>query len=315
MKNLRELPRFRDGLSYIYVEHGRIEQEAKAIAWWSPDGIVSIPCAALGVLFLGPGTTITHAAVKALADCGCSICWTGEDATRFYASGTGETRSSAALVRQAAAWADPVKHLRVVHTMYSMRFAGGLSNDLTLQQIRGMEGVRVRDSYAKASRETGVPWHGRKYHRGNWSAADPLNRALSAGTACLYGVCHAAIVTAGYSPALGFIHTGKQLSFVYDIADLYKTDTVIPAAFETVAESPARVEAQIRRTLREQLRIHRVLERAVADLHSLFGGEELDVYAVDGAKPGNLWDLKEDVAGGVRYGCAGPGESADESSR
>lgn len=210
MKNLQELPRFRDGLSFIYVEHGRIEQEAKAIAWWSPDGIVSIPCAALGVLFLGPGTTITHAAIKALAASGCSVCWVGEDQTRFYAAGTGETRSSAGLIRQAAAWADPGQHLQVVRTMYSIRFPEGLPGDLTLQQIRGMEGVRVRDSYARASRETGITWHGRDYKRGSWGATDPVNRALSAASACLYGVCHAAVVSAGYSPALGFIHTGSS---------------------------------------------------------------------------------------------------------
>lgn len=316
MRNLQELPKFRDGLSYVYVEHGRIEQEDKAVAWWSPDGIVAIPAAALGVLFLGPGTTITHAAVKSLSECGCSICWVGEDYTRFYASGMGETRSSAGILKQAAALIDSFRHLEIVRRLYTMRFHDPLPPDLDLQQIRGLEGVRVRDGYARASHESGVPWRGRNYDRSNWSTSDPINRALSAGTACLYGVCHAAIVSAGYSPALGFIHTGKQLSFVYDVADLYKVETVIPAAFEAVASSDKGVEGHTRQILRERMKTARILERAVDDLHHLFEPpREEDQYAADGARPGDLWEPEGAVPGGVAYGCDGAGESAAESTR
>jgi len=314
MRNLQELPKFRDGLSYVYVEHGRIEQQDKAVAWWSPEGIVAIPAAALGVLFLGPGTSITHAAMKSLADCGCTVCWVGEDQMRFYAVGMGETRSSASLLRQVEAWADPKRHLEIVRRLYMMRFRDPVPPDLDLQQIRGLEGVRVRDTYARASRGTGVPWRGRNYNRSDWTGSDPINRALSAGAACLYGVCHAAIVSSGYSPALGFIHTGKQLSFVYDVADLYKMETVVPAAFEASASSEKGVERRVRSLLRERLRAARVLERAVDDLHRLFerpGGGE-DLYAVDGAKPGALWGLEGAVPGGVAYGCDGAGEGADE---
>lgn len=316
MRNLRELPKFRDGLSYLYVERGRIDQEGKAIAWLGAEGLVAIPAAALGVLFLGPGTTITHAAIKSLAECGCTVCWVGEGHARFYATGMGETRSTSNLLQQVRAWADPPRHLRVVRRLYSMRFLEPLPPNLELKQIRGMEGVRVRDSYARASRETGVPWHGRRYERGKWGGADPVNRALSAGSACLYGVCHAAVVSTGYSPALGFIHTGKQLSFVYDVADLYKTETVVPVAFEVVAESPIAIERRVRTVLREKLRTARLLERAVADLHRLFEPgarrEEEDEYAADGAKPGDLWDPDDLVPGGVAYGGDGSGEGSEE---
>jgi len=314
MKNLRELPKFRDGLSYLYIEHGRIEQRHKAIAWYGEEGEVAIPCAALGVLLLGPGTSITHAAVKALAENGCSICWVGEEGVRFYASGTGETRSSRNLLKQVEAWSNPERHMRIVEEMYRMRFPQSLPQDLTLQQIRGMEGVRVRDTYARASRATGVPWTGRSYKRGTWRSATPVNRALSAGSACLYGICHAGIVSAGYNPALGFIHTGKQLSFVYDMADLYKTQLVVAAAFEVVADSDQGVERQMRERLREASRRIRLLERIVDDLAYLFTpSTDGDPYADDGSLPGRLWDPIAEVPGGIAYGCDGSGERTHES--
>lgn len=314
LRDLRELPKFRDGVSYLYIERGRIEQEAKAIAWYGSDGKVSVPAASLGVLMLGPGTSITHEAIKALADNGCLVNWVGEDSVRFYASGLGETRSSANLLRQATLWADPATRMAVVRQMYLMRFPEGLEPDLTLEQIRGREGVRVRTAYAKASKETGVAWRGRRYNRGSWGSADPINRALSAGAACLYGVCHAAIVSSGYSPALGFIHTGKQLSFVYDVADLYKAEVMIPSAFRAVAESEEKVESRIRHTLRDSMRESRMLERIVSDLHTLMrtAPESSERFAADGASPGELWDPEGEVSGGTSYGSYHSGKSTDE---
>ena len=162
--NLQELPRFRDGLSYLYLE-----QQDQAVAFYSPEGVVSIPAAALGVLMLGPGTVVTHAAMRQLANNGCSVFWVGEEMVRFYAGGMGETRSSANLMRQVQAWADPEAHLEVVKRLYRLRFP-----EPSLEQIRGLEGVRVRDTYARWSRETGVEWRGRNYNRGNWAAARGL---------------------------------------------------------------------------------------------------------------------------------------------
>src|SRR5579875_2210455 len=222
MKDLHTLPKVRDSWSYLYVEHCRVDQEGKAIVLHDAEGRTPVPCAALTLLMLGPGTSITHAAIRTLAENGCLVMWTGEGAVRFYAVGMGETRSARHLLEQARRWADPILRLAVVRRMYSMRFPEPLDDYLSLQQIRGREGIRVREAYARASRATGVPWKGRSYQRDQWGSTDPINRALSAANSCLYGVCHAAIVSAGFSPALGFIHTGKMLSFVYDIADLYK---------------------------------------------------------------------------------------------
>ncbi len=308
MKDLHILPKVRDSWSYLYVEHCRIDQEAKAIAIHDTEGKVPVPCAVLTVLMLGPGTSISHAAIRTLADNGCLILWTGEEGVRFYAQGMGETRSARNLLRQAQLWADPDQRLAVVMQMYRMRFLEPLDDGLTLQQIRGKEGIRVREAYARASREFGVQWQGRSYKRDNWHDADPVNRALSAANSCLYGICHAAIVSAGYSPSLGFIHTGKMLSFVYDIADLYKSDLTIPVAFRMAADGTTGLESRVRRACRDAFHEGRLLQRIVTDIdRALFadggpGGGGIPDFDGDMALPGGLWDPEAEVQGGVNRG-------------
>jgi CRISPR-associated protein Cas1 len=305
-QNLRMLPKTRDSWSYLYAERCRIDQDDKAIALHDKDGKTSVPCATLTLLMLGPGTTITHAAIRTLSDNGCTVIWTGEGAVRLYAQGLGETRSAQRLLYQARLCSNPELRLRVVRNMYTARFPEPLEPNLTLQQIRGKEGVRVRDSYARASKETGVPWSGRAYQRTDWKSADPVNRALSAANSCLYGVCHAAILSAGYSPGLGFIHTGKLLSFVYDIADLYKASITIPAAFAAVKEGEEGMESRLRRQLRDQFKAQRILHRIVDDIDKVLDIGPLPAESIfdnDAAAPGELWDPElGDVAGGINHG-------------
>lgn len=300
-KNLQELPKFRDGLSYLYLEQARIERDQNGIAFLNQDGFTRVPAAGLATLLLGPGTSVTFAAIQALARNGCTVQWVGQDGSRYYAGGLGETRSSRNLMRQALAWANQDAHLIVVKRMYQMRFPDKLDPNLSLKQIRGLEGVRVRTVYQRASEESSVPWHGRNYQRGAWGDADPINRALSAGAACLYGVSHAGIVSSGYSPALGFVHTGKQLSFVFDVADLYKADLLIPTAFRIAAEGADKIEPRMRTALREAIRTSKLLEHVVSDLHALFDGLELDEYDQDFAAPGGLWDPDGGVEGGINH--------------
>jgi CRISPR-associated protein Cas1 len=301
MKDLHELPKLRDSLSYLYVEHVRIDQKHLAVEAIDKEGRTMIPAAALSVLMLGPGTAVTHAAVKALADNGCLLVWCGEDGMRFYAQGGGETRKAYHLLRQAELVSDPQKRLEVVMRMYRARFGEqSLERGLDLFQLRGREGVRVRQAYAEASRTYGVAWHGRVYDRSDWGGGDPINRALSAAHALLNGLCHTGIVSGGYSPALGFIHTGKQLSFVYDMADLYKVEVTIPLAFRIVAESDKEIGPRVRLACREAFREHHLLDRILPDIDRLLGipaevlaaGEEADA---DPARPEPLWSLPPDA--------------------
>lgn len=303
MKDLRILPKVRDSWSYLYVEHARIDQEDKGICLHDEAGRVHVPCASLHLLMLGPGSTVTHAAVMTMAESGCLVAWCGEQGVRFYAQGMGETRSSARLLRQAALWADPEKRLGVVRRMYEMRFPEPLPASLTLRQIRGKEGARVRTAYAAAAERYGIPWERRQYNRLDWEESTPINRALSAANSCLYGVCHAAIVAAGYSPALGFVHTGKMLSFVYDVADLYKMELTVPAAFLEVAKGGPKLESRVRHRCRDLFAEHQLLGRIVADLESLLGPDAgpAPVFDQDEAAPGDLWDPTGEVEGGLNH--------------
>ncbi len=294
MKDLHQLPKLSDSMSYLYVEHCIIEQNALAIEQIDKRGRTMIPAANLTMLMLGPGTSITHAAIKSLADNGCGVQWVGQDATYFYAHGQGETRQSKHLLHQARLVSDPTLRLAVCQRMYKKRFEDELDDVLTIQQLRGKEGARVRMAYEKASILYKVPWDGRNYDRQNWGNASPINRALSMANALLYGVCHSAIISGGYSPALGFIHTGKQRSFVFDIADLYKVDLTIPIAFQVTGESPHRIGARVRKACRAAFKQSALLKRILPDIAQL-----LDLPAstdsssssadADMARPEPLW--------------------------
>jgi len=304
--DLNILPKTRDSWSYLYIDHARIEQHHKAIAISHQTGTTPIPIAILSVLLLGPGTTITHAAIQKLAQHDCLVEWVGEESVRFYAAGLGKTRRAHNLQRQAIAWADPQQHLSIVRRMYEMRFATSIPPNLTLQQLRGHEGRHVRQTYATISQKTNVPWHGRSYNRAAWQTTDPINRALSTANSCLYGICHAAIVALGYSPGLGFIHTGKLTSFVYDIADLYKTSTTIPIAFQTVAESELQLETRVRHACRDLFHQTHLLNRLTTDLTKIFDtGAKPPIstpcFNTDPAVPGNLWDPESTVPGGTAH--------------
>ncbi|MCX7801226.1 MAG: type I-E CRISPR-associated endonuclease Cas1e [Fimbriimonadales bacterium] len=299
--DLHLLPKFRDRLAYLYAEHAVVEREQNAIVLYLEEGEVPVPVAEIALLMLGPGTKLSHAAVDVLARNNCLVAWVGEEGVRLYAFGTGGTHSSARLLRQAAAATDESRRLAVVRCLYAKRFPEALSPEISLEQIRGMEGHRVRSAYRLAADRYGLEWQGRNYDRNRWQGSDPPNRALSAANSCLYGVCHAAILSLGFSPALGFIHVGKQLSFVYDVADLYKIELCLPVAFREAAQGAEDLERRVRIALRDEFRRTRFLERVAADLLELFpdpAGESTEEWDEDPAKPGAYWD---GAPGGVDY--------------
>lgn len=266
---MRDLPKIRDSLSFLYLEYGHVEQSKLGVEFVNKLGRTPVPAASLSSLLLGPGTTITHGAVRTVAEAGCSLIWVGERGVRCYAQGVGETHKAYRLMRQAELSSTPALRLQVVERMYRARFPDPLPPGLSLEQIRGKEGVRVRNIYAEAARTFGVAWNGRNYDRTSWTDADPLNRALSSANACLHGLVHAALLSSGYSPALGFIHQGKQLSFVYDIADLYKMQLTVPVAFSVVSEGLPSLETQVRKRCRDAFQNLKLLQRIVPDVDRL----------------------------------------------
>ncbi|MBT9166090.1 MAG: CRISPR-associated endonuclease Cas1 [Chloroflexi bacterium] len=276
MRTLYELPRFSDRWSYLYLEMGRLDVDADGLGFHQDDSVVPIPIDQLAVVMLGPGSTVTHEAVKSLSRNNCLLAWTGQEGVRLYAASIGGSYSSRRLIRQARLVSNERSRLEVASRMYRFRFKEAIPETTSLESIRGMEGIRVRKAYADAAKRYDVEWRGRRYDQNNWSAADPINRALSAANACLYGICHAAILSAGYSAALGFIHTGKMLSFVYDIADLYKTGLTIPIAFRITSQEPAELERAVRMECRKAFHQFRLMERLLPDIAEVLNaGDDL----------------------------------------
>ena len=228
VRDLTRLPRVEDSISYVYFDKCIIEQEDFSIVAIDEEGKTHIPVASITCLLLGPGTSITHAAVKTVAENGCLIVWCGEKIRKFYAYGAGETRSSKNILKQMKLW--HTGHLEVVKRMYLLRFPEIDLHDASLEKLRGLEGVRIKQAYKTASKMYGVPWHGRTYKIEDIDDSDDINRALTIANSLLYAVCEAVIVSLGYSPAIGFIHTGHMRSFVYDIADLYRNPPRKPTA-------------------------------------------------------------------------------------
>lgn len=304
--DLQALPQLRDRMTFLYLERCQINRQDSAITVMDEEGIVLIPAAAISVLLLGPGTTVTHRAMELIGDAGVCIIWVGEHGVRYYASGRPLTHKAGLLMRQAALASNQKQHLEVVRKMYQLRFPGEDISHLTLPQLRGREGARVRSAYRRAAEEWGIDWNGRVYDPENFAEGDAVNQALSAGHACLYGLAHAVIVAMGCSAGLGFVHIGHENSFVYDIADLYKAETTIPIAFEIAAQQPDDLPAMTRRRVRDTFVQQHILERMVRDIKWLLSDSEGNSSPEEDTVL--LWNnQREALRNGVSYGKK-PGE-------
>lgn len=216
----------------IFVEHARLDViDGAFVAVTAEGGRTQIPIGGIACVMLEPGARISHAAVALAARVGTLITWVGEGGVRLYSAGQPGGARSDKLLWQAGIALDNAARLRVVRKMYALRFGEDAPLRRSIDQLRGIEGVRVRETYAMLADRHGVDWKRRRYDPQDWEAGDVPNRCLSAATACMHGLSEAAVLAAGYAPAIGFLHSGKPLSFVYDVADLFKLETVVPEAF------------------------------------------------------------------------------------
>lgn len=299
---LQALPQIKDRMSFLYLEHCLINRQDGAITVTDARGTVFVPAASLCALLLGPGTNITHRAIELIGNAGNSVIWMGEHGVRYYASGRPLTHSAALLIRQAELVSNVRSRIAVARKMYQMRFPEEDVSLLTMQQLRGREGARVRTLYRRASQKTGVKWAGREYDPANFDSGDPVNMALSAANACLYGVVQSVISALGCSPGLGFIHTGHVCSFVYDIADLYKGNITIPIAFEVAADTADDIGAVTRHRVRNAISDGLVIKQAIKNIHTLLipdteAEEDIEINVL------HLWDDRlGKVANAVSYG-------------
>ncbi|AEX68718.1 type I-E CRISPR-associated endonuclease Cas1e [Corynebacterium diphtheriae] len=292
------LPRMESRLSFLYVERAVINRDGNALTIKDQRGIAHVPATQLAVILLGPGTKVTYAAMALLGDAGASVVWVGEKGVRYYAHGRPPAKTSRFAEAHARLWSNQRSRLRCARRMYDMRFPGEEISQLSLAQLRGREGARMKKIYAAEAQRTGVVWTRRNYDPQDFESGDPINRALTEGSAALYGIAHAVIVGLGFIPSLGIVHTGTDRAFVYDIADLYKAEISIPAAFEAVAAIPSGDDLNVRARIRDKVVSTRLMQRMVHDLQDLMEIPEEDAYSdVDLM----LWSELEVIAAGVNW--------------
>lgn len=268
----------KERLSLLFLEKGELDVLDGAFVLVDKNGVrLHIPVGSIACLMLEPGTRVSHAAVSLASRVGCLLVWVGEAGVRLYASGQPGGARADRLLYQARLALDDEARLKVVRKMYSIRFKEEAPVRRSVEQLRGVEGARVRKIYELLARNYKVSWKGRNYDHTEWGSGDLPNRCLSSATACLYGITEAAILAAGYAPAVGFIHTGKPLSFVYDIADLFKFETVVPVAFQVAAKNVSMPEMEVRHACREVFRQTKLLEKIIPTIEEVLSAGGLSI--------------------------------------
>ncbi|EGL55712.1 uncharacterized protein putative to be involved in DNA repair [Methylophaga aminisulfidivorans MP] len=260
----------------IFLQYGKVDIKDGAFVLIDKNGVrTHIPVGGIACIMLEPGTRVSHAAVRLAAQVGTLLVWVGEAGVRLYASGQPGGARSDRLLYQAKLALDDSLRLKVVRKMYELRFGEAPPQRRSIEQLRGIEGARVRNTYKLLAKQYGVKWHGRRYDPKDWEAGDVVNQCLSAATACLYGITEAAVLAAGYAPAVGFIHTGKPLSFVYDIADIFKFDNVVPLAFRIASQNPTQPDKQVRLACRDLFREQKVLRKIIPLIEEVLAAGEI----------------------------------------
>ncbi|MBS64394.1 type I-E CRISPR-associated endonuclease Cas1e [Salinisphaera sp.] len=274
---LKPIP-LKDRRSMVFVGRGQIDvRDGAFVVVDEVNGErMHIPVGTTACLLLEPGTRVSHAAIKLASTVGTLLIWVGEAGVRLYSAGQpGGARSDKLLYQARLALEDDLR-LKVVRKMFEMRFGEAPPSRRSVDQLRGIEGARVRKLYQQLAKQYGLKWHGRRYDPNDWDASDPINKALSAATACLYGITEAAILAAGYAPAIGFLHTGKPQSFVYDIADIVKFETVVPAAFRVAAKGVAKPDREVRIACRDAFTKTKLLNRIIPMIEEILAAGEIE---------------------------------------
>lgn len=271
------LPTVSRRLGVLTLEHARLSVEGHSVVAHTAGETLSIPINTLSAVFLGPGTSLTQKVAVRCADAGTVLIWTGSGVVRAYGSITPLAVQSQLLHKQVEAWADRRRRLMVARQMYALRFPGDDTSPWTLRELRAAEGRRVRDRYREVCEAAGIVW---KRRETDWDRSDDLNRAITTAYQALYGAALGAILALGLHPGLGFIHTGKLQSLVYDVADLHKTGMGLETAILAYLGSDSDVERATRAAMNRSFRKHSVLPSMVAALHHLFDAGDVTVDAL-----------------------------------
>ncbi len=273
---LKPIP-MKDRVSMIFLEHGQLDVIDGAFVLVDKNGVrTHIPVGSIACIMLEPGTRVSHAAIKLAAMVGTLLVWVGEAGVRLYASGQPGGARCDRLLYQAKLALDEELRLKVVRKMFELRFGEKAPERRSVDQLRGIEGARVRKLYQLLAKRHGLEWHGRRYDPKDWEKGDVTNQCISAATSCLYGITEAAILAAGYAPAVGFLHSGKPLSFVYDMADIIKFDSVVPLAFKVAAKKPIKPDREVRLACRDLFRSDKVLGQLIPLIEEVLAAGEIE---------------------------------------
>lgn len=300
-KNKQLLTKASDRLSFLYIDKARIEQTEYSVEIVQGIYHRELPITTINALLLGPGVSITSAAIRNLGEAGVMICWVGQDMFKFYAYGEAGTNSSKNILKQMQCHESKMKHIEVVRRMYSVRYPNNKLKNKSLEELRGLEGKNVKECYQSLANKYNIIWQGRSYKVNDFESQDNINKSLTTVNQYLYGIINGVVHLMGFSPAIGFIHTGHIQSFIYDLADLYKESITIPIAFQVASEYECGKIEDIRKELQKKLRIaikeKKLLKQISKDLKFIFDGFDFNIPEIEGM----LWDYNNFVKSSINY--------------
>lgn len=277
-----------DRAGLLWLDRGRLEVEDGCLRFVTAGGALApgdyqIPHQSVSAVLLGPGSSVTHDALRLLARHGCALCAVGEGGVRLYTAPPLMPDSSALARAQAEAWGAKMRRLEVARRMYALRF-GEIVRTRDVEVLRGMEGGRIKRAYELAAQRHGIAWKGRRYDRERPEAADLPNQALNHAATVMQAAAAIAVAATGTIPQLGFVHEDSGQSFVLDVADLRRHDVVLDIAFGAVREAEkglAPVDRIVRARAAELFRKRQVIPGLIDGIKSLF--REDDEEAGDAA--------------------------------
>lgn len=247
----------------IYLEHGRLEVDDSSIKWISSDdGVMRIPVARITTLVMGPGSTVTHAAIAMCARMNTVILWVGDDNLHFYAYGVSVNEKCITTMRHAELYADLECREQIAIKMFKYRFGQEVEGK-SIEQLRGMEGFRVKKMYRELSEEYGVAW----IHRNSSDMLshiigpqDDINKMITISNFYLYSICLSVCLSMGYLPALGFIHVDGKTPFIYDVADLVK-DSFVRLCFKVYSREGRLIKSVLSDEFKKHVKEKKVIEK------------------------------------------------------
>lgn len=238
--------------------------------------IDQIPHQAVSMILLGPGSSVTHDALRLLARHGTLLAAVGQDGVRTYTAPPMMPDRSDVARRQAELWGSERRRISVARHMYALRL-GEVLPHRDLDTLRGIEGSRVKTMYRVMAEKYGIRWKGRRYDRQNPNATDLPNQAINHAATAVQGAAAIAVQSLAAIPQLGFIHEDSGQAFVLDIADLYRDSITLAIAFAAASQaekSPDTIDRLVRREAATVFRKQNVIPSMIDSIKTILKMEE-----------------------------------------